>query len=78
MEDNTHPMSRHEPSRSNWEHQREYAAMLKQIRFTEFAATCARSARLQVAAGELRSTARQLVRISQKLRRVRPGGHHEI
>lgn len=71
-------MSRRGRELANRQRDREYAELLKQIRFSEFAATCARSARLQVVAGELRITARHLVRMSQALRRVRPDGHHEI
>ncbi len=50
------------------EHDAEYTALLKQIRFSEYAATCARSGILQATAGELRSIARRLVRESLALR----------
>jgi hypothetical protein len=49
----------------------EYAALLRQIRFSEYAATCARSHRLQLISSELLRTSRMLVYASLQLRRIR-------
>jgi hypothetical protein len=49
----------------------EYAALLRRIRFNEYAAACVRSGWLTLISVELLRTAQVLVRASQDLRRTR-------